>query len=59
MSIQSIPVGTYTMGAFNEGAQEIDAYDSTTDRLVMINFNATTSRTSCGTPDTLVNIRPQ
>ncbi|MBK5930319.1 choice-of-anchor I family protein [Halochromatium salexigens] len=42
MSIVLNPLGTYQTGVFDEGAQEINAYDPETQRLFVVNADATT-----------------
>ncbi|MEL6319997.1 MAG: choice-of-anchor I family protein [Cyanobacteria bacterium J06626_14] len=40
MSIQLTPIGTFETGIFDDGAAEINAYDSGSQRLFVINSNA-------------------
>jgi hypothetical protein len=42
MSINLNPISTFGPGIFDEGAQEINAFDPINDRLFVINSNATT-----------------
>lgn len=41
-AIQLYPIGTYSTGRFDESAAEISAYDSTTQRLFVVNADAVT-----------------
>lgn len=42
MAINLTPIGTFETGVFDEGAAEIVAYDASSDRLFVINSDATT-----------------
>jgi len=42
MTIQLNPIGRFSTGVFDEGAAEIVSYDPTTQRLFVVNSNATT-----------------